>query len=88
MKGNLHEWIPKLQAQGITVYGTSLQNAVDYREAELADSYALVMGNEGNGVSDAVLAECDQNLYIPILGEAESLNVTVATGVLLYQFCK
>lgn len=88
VKGNLHEWIPKLQAQGITVYGTSLQNAVDYREAELADSYALVMGNEGNGVSDAVLAECDQNLYIPILGEAESLNVTVATGVLLYQFCK
>lgn len=88
LKGDLQEWIPRLQDQGITVYGTSLQNAKDYREVQLADKYALVMGNEGNGVSDAVLEQCDQNLYIPILGEAESLNVTVATGILLYQFCK
>lgn len=88
IKGNLQEWILKLQAQGITVYGTSLQNAMDYREVQLAEKYALVMGNEGNGVSDAVLQQCDQNLYIPIFGDAESLNVTVATGILLYQFCK
>ncbi|WP_081707518.1 TrmH family RNA methyltransferase [Bacillus massiliigorillae] len=88
IKGDLQEWIPKLQAQGITVYGTSLQDARDYREVELSERYALVMGNEGNGVSAVVLQQCNQNLYIPILGEAESLNVTVATGILLYQFCK
>ncbi|MEH6941569.1 TrmH family RNA methyltransferase [Bacillus sp. JJ722] len=88
IKGDLQEWIPKLQAQGITVYGTSLQNAMDYRDVQLDEKYALVMGNEGNGVSDVILQQCDQNLYIPIVGEAESLNVTVATGILLYQFCK
>jgi TrmH family RNA methyltransferase len=45
-----------------------------------------VLGNEGNGVSEKILALTDQNLYIPIFGEAESLNVAVAAGILLYHF--
>ncbi|MFS0780647.1 TrmH family RNA methyltransferase [Bacillus sp. 1P06AnD] len=84
IKADLLSYIPELQSNGVTVYGTSLQDAVNYREVETSESFALVVGNEGNGVSAAVLDNCDQNLYIPIYGEAESLNVTVAAGILLY----
>ena len=88
IKANLLEYITTLQAEGISVYGTSLQNAVDYREIPPQEQFALVMGNEGNGVSAAVLERCNQNLYIPIHGEAESLNVTVATGILVYHLSR
>ncbi|WP_050616001.1 TrmH family RNA methyltransferase [Bacillus testis] len=84
VKADLATFIPQLQEQGMTVYGTSLQDAVDYREATASDSFAVVVGNEGNGVSAEVLGLCDRNLYIPIYGQAESLNVTVAAGILLY----
>nr|WP_205685175.1 RNA methyltransferase [Peribacillus acanthi] len=84
MKGNLEDWINTLKDQNIPVYGTSLENAKDYREVSSDKTFALIMGNEGNGVRKELLAQTDQNLYIPILGQAESLNVTVATGILLY----
>ncbi|MGN1402551.1 MAG: TrmH family RNA methyltransferase [Bacillus sp. (in: firmicutes)] len=83
-KEKLPTYIQQLKQDGIKVFGTSLHHAVDYREATNAGRYALVVGNEGNGVSEEVLRLCDQNLYIPIHGKAESLNVAVATGVLLY----
>ena len=88
IKANLLEYITTLQAEGISVYGTSLQNAADYREIPPQEQFALVMGNEGNGVSATVLERCNQNLYIPIHGEAESLNVTVATGILVYHLSR
>lgn len=84
IKAKLPEYINTLHEQGLKVYGTSLQDAVDYRQAKRSERFALVVGNEGNGVSTDVLQRCDQNLYIPIHGKAESLNVTVATGILLY----
>ncbi len=83
-KADLLSLIPQLKKENVKVFGSSLQNAVDYREAIKAERFALVLGNEGNGVSDEVLGLCDQNLYIPIHGRAESLNVAVASGILLY----
>lgn len=50
--------------------------------------FALVMGNEGQGVSPEVLAMTDQNLYITIKGQAESLNVAIAAGILMFQLLK
>ena len=44
------------------------------------------MGNEGKGVSKTVLAQTDANVYIPIVGKAESLNVAVAASILMYHF--
>lgn len=86
-RGNLLELIPELKSSGIPVYGTELNEAaVDYRTVFPTDAVALVLGNEGNGVSKKILALTDQNLYIPIFGEAESLNVAVAAGILLYHF--
>ncbi|CZR00868.1 MAG: RNA methyltransferase [Trichococcus flocculiformis] len=86
-RGDLQEMIPEFKKNGIPVYGTELNEAaVDYRTVFPTDAVALVLGNEGNGVSGKILALTDQNLYIPIFGEAESLNVAVAAGILLYHF--
>ncbi|MEO4051998.1 RNA methyltransferase [Solibacillus sp. CAU 1738] len=88
VRGDLLEWVENLQEDGIRVYGTSLEESVSYREIEASDAFALIVGNEGSGISPQLLAKTDQNIIIPILGQAESLNVAVATGILLYAFVK
>ncbi|MEK4028589.1 RNA methyltransferase [Pseudobacillus sp. FSL P4-0506] len=82
----LLEAIQQLKEQGIRVFGTSLHRASDYREAQVNNSFALLVGNEGSGVEEALLKETDSNVYIPIYGKSESLNVAVAAGILLYHF--
>nr|WP_239587097.1 RNA methyltransferase [Bacillus ectoiniformans] len=80
----LNETIQELKEKDIPVYGTSLQRAVDYREAGKGSQFALLVGNEGSGVSEELLNQTTGNLYIPLYGQSESLNVAVAAGVLLY----
>lgn len=84
VKGDLHQWMKKLQGKGIPVFGTALEGARVYTETKPAARFALLVGNEGNGVDPDLLAETDANLYIPIYGKSESLNVAVAAGILLY----
>jgi RNA methyltransferase, TrmH family len=84
ISGDLHEWIEKLSGKNISVYGTALEGASAYTDISTGEFYALLVGNEGNGVSKELLAKTDANLYIPIYGKSESLNVAVATGILLY----
>lgn len=81
---DLHEWVNKLKGENIPVYGTALEGASVYTETATGDSFALIVGNEGSGVSKELLASTTANLYIPIYGKSESLNVAVATGILLY----
>lgn len=66
------------------VFGTSLHNGVDFKSIEKPESFMLVLGNEGQGVDEAILEQADQNLYVPIYGDAESLNVSVCAGILMY----
>jgi RNA methyltransferase, TrmH family len=84
LKGNIGEWIHKLKGYGHKVYGTSLEDASPYKVVTPSKAFALIVGNEGKGVNKEWLSMADQNLYIPIHGKAESLNVTVAAGILLY----
>ncbi|KGA97815.1 23S rRNA methyltransferase [Alkalihalobacillus alcalophilus ATCC 27647 = CGMCC 1.3604] len=84
IKGNILELIPKFKAAGIPVFGTALEKASSYTAVESQAQFALIVGNEGQGVEKSILAECDQNIYIPIFGQAESLNVAVASGILMY----
>ncbi|GMB07387.1 23S rRNA methyltransferase [Thermolongibacillus altinsuensis] len=83
-KGNLQEWIEQLKSQNVPIYGTSLENGEDYRNVPPMEPFALLVGNEGSGVRKELLDMTTKNLYIPIYGRAESLNVAVATGILLY----
>ncbi len=88
VRGELMDWIKDLQNRSVKVYGTSLQDAIDYTEVEGSQNFALIVGNEGSGIHPQLLDKTDQNVIIPILGQAESLNVAVATGILLYQFVR
>lgn len=86
VRGDLNEWIDRLQDDGVKVFGTALEEAISFREIERADAFAIMVGNEGSGISPQLLAKTDQNIIIPIQGGAESLNVAVAAGILMYAF--
>ncbi|HLQ40667.1 MAG TPA: RNA methyltransferase [Tetragenococcus sp.] len=88
IEGDLREIIPQLQKAG-KVYGTKLdEQALVYDQVVNEKNIALLMGNEGQGVSAELLQITDANLYIPIYGQAESLNVGIAAGILMYHFAK
>lgn len=87
INGNLIEIIPQFKAMNVPVYGTELnKQALPYTKVTPNPDVVIVLGNEGQGVSQEVLALTDQNLYIPIYGKAESLNVGIAGGILMYYF--
>ncbi|MGG3625950.1 RNA methyltransferase [Bacillus gobiensis] len=83
-KRDLLEFTDQLKKQGISIFGTALQDAVSYNQINPSDQFALIVGNEGAGVDPELLEKSDQNLYVPIYGQSESLNVAVAAGILLY----
>jgi len=87
IRENLATFILKLKKEKITIYGTKVDGGIDvYTLSNIQkEKYALVMGNEGNGVSNDILDLCDQYLYIPMNKEVESLNVGIATSILLYE---
>ena len=67
------------------VYGTHLKGAVDYRTPRYPEPAVLLMGNEQSGLPDALAAACDALVRIPMAGGADSLNLAVATGIMLYE---
>ena len=76
-----------LQAHQVPVFASTLSQAsVDYKQVTPPPSFALVMGNEGQGISDLMAQEADQLVHISMPGQAESLNVAVAAGILLFSF--
>lgn len=87
--GDLTEIISQFQQVGNLVLGTALdKEAKDYLSVEKMSDFALVMGNEGQGMSSELLTMTDLNLYIPIKGHAESLNVAIAAGILMFHLFK
>ncbi|KMJ56986.1 RNA methyltransferase [Bacillus sp. LL01] len=83
-RGDLKSYIKQCKELHTPVYGTSLQNGVPYQEVQSSEGFALILGNEGKGMAQDHLDMTDQNLYIPIHGQSESLNVGVAAGILMY----
>ena len=90
VRENLLSFLPKLKEQEIPLYGTKVTHGMDVKllKAEDNKKFALIMGNEGNGVREEILDLCDQFLYIAMSEEVESLNVAVATSILLYELRK
>ena len=88
-QGDLNEWFDLFFEHEFPVFGTELnEDAVSYRKIDPQAVYGLVMGNEGNGMSDELLKRTTKNLYIPIVGQAESLNVAVAAGIVMFSLTK
>ncbi len=84
VKGDLEEWVEQLKNRQVSVFGTAFENSTPYHEVKKSDAFALIVGNEGSGINPELLQKTDQNIIVPLLGQAESLNVAVATGILLY----
>lgn len=73
---------------GLDLAVTSLKGARPYYEFEARDKLALVIGNEGAGVSEKLIEEAEMLIEIPMSGQVESLNAAVAGGILMYRFGK
>ncbi len=81
----LDSFITKLKQDNYKIYGTKVDKGVNIKDISINNKYALVMGNEGKGISDNVSKLCDEYLYIKTNDNVESLNVGVATSILLYE---
>lgn len=81
---NLVQTCQTLKDQGYWIFGTAMEGE-DYRRWDAKGKTVLVIGNEGKGISPLLLKQMDQTLTIPMIGHVQSLNASVATGVLLYQ---
>lgn len=82
INANLLEFIPTLKEY--IIYGTNVVNGVDLEEVNNDEKMAIVLGNEGNGISKEIFDIIDKNIYIP-MQSTESLNVAVAGGIIMYK---
>lgn len=82
---NLARTIKSLQDAGVWIYGTAGEAEKDIYNTDLSGSIAIVMGAEGDGMRRLTKETCDHLIKIPMAGEVSSLNVSVATGVTLFE---
>ena len=81
---NLVQTSKTLKKRGYWLFGTVMQGT-DYREWNANGKTVLVIGNEGKGISPLLKKQMDQTLTLPMVGHVQSLNASVATGIMLYQ---
>jgi 23S rRNA (guanosine2251-2'-O)-methyltransferase len=81
---NLVQTTEELKKRGVWIFGTDMQGQ-DYRTWDAKGAVALVIGNEGKGISPLLKKSCDALLTIPMIGHVQSLNASVAAGLLIYQ---
>ena len=77
--------IDSLKDNGYWIVGTSLTDSVDYRTVDYSGKIAIVIGNEGSGISSLVAKKCDFLVKIPMYGTTNSLNASVAAGIMIYE---
>ena len=84
-RGPILDMVEVCRKQGIPVLVTTLSDvSVDYKAVKTDSNFALVMGNEGQGISQEMAESADQLVHISMPGQAESLNVAVAAGILMF----
>ena len=83
-----HNTIKSLQENGLKIFAATEKAVNLYSEGNYTDPCVLVLGSEEHGISSEILNIADELVKIPILGKIESLNVSVATGILLYEVVK
>ena len=82
---NLARTIDYLKDNNYWVVGTSLDTDLDYREVDYSGNICLVIGNEGKGISSLISKKCDFITKIPMYGRTNSLNASVAAGIMIYE---
>ena len=83
---SVDECISNLKAEGFNIYGTLLsEEAENIYNIDFTERVAIVLGNEHRGISDEIKSKVDKQIYIPMRGMIQSLNVSVAAAVTLYE---
>lgn len=88
MVTNLNQTIKKLKDNGFWIVGTAMENSIDYREINYSGKTALVIGSEGFGMSKSIQESCDFVAKIPMYGKINSLNASVAAGIMIYEMIR
>ena len=78
-------FINELKNEGYKIVGTKVTNGVDVRDSKTYSHFALIIGNEGKGMSEELSELCDEYLYIKMNNQCESLNAAVAASILMYE---
>lgn len=81
---NIANEIESLKKQGVWVFGADMDGK-DYTDFDYSVPTAIVIGNEGNGIGPLVLKKCDETISLPMNGKINSLNASVAAGVIMYE---
>lgn len=84
IQASLNEKINLLKNDGFTIWATGLNDAINYNDVNPKEKMALILGNEGAGIQSELIELADDVVNIPIYGSAESLNVSIAAGILMY----
>ena len=85
---NISDSIEMLKKEGFWICGTDINTDKYYYNQDLTGPLAIVIGNEGNGISDKVRKNCDFLVKIPMKGKVTSLNASVSTGIVVYEAVK
>lgn len=85
---NIVSTIKDLKDHGFWVVGTAMEGNYDYKDIDYKGKIALVIGNEGNGMSKGVTDVCDYIAKIPMKGKINSLNASVAAGIMIYEMIR
>jgi 23S rRNA (guanosine2251-2'-O)-methyltransferase len=83
--GSLMKAVDDLHLNGIKVYASEMTAAKSISDMDFAAPAAIIMGSEDKGIYPALMKICDEQFKIPMKGDFESLNVSVATGIILYE---
>lgn len=88
IRRDLNVFVPELKKEGYQIYATKVNGGKSLKTIEKMEKFAIIMGNEGAGVSDNLMSLADEYLYIDMNSNCESLNVAVATSIILYELDK
>lgn len=85
---NIADSIERLKQEGLWICGTDINTDTYYYNQDLTGALGIVIGNEGNGISEKVKKSCDFLVKIPMKGKVTSLNASVSTGIIIYEALK
>ena len=85
---NLKESVRFMKESGFKIFAATEKAALTFNQPDFNHPLALILGSEGEGINPEILKLCDETVKIPVYGEIESLNVSVATGILLYEIIR
>lgn len=85
---SISQTVDTLQQSGFNIFATDLKTDFFISDIDFCQPCAVILGSEGDGVSESLLQKCNQRFKIPQIGVTDSLNVSVASGVIMYEILK